>query len=559
MQGDTRTVLGETRLAPNHATRPNRLVVLVPGFMGRCSRWAHLRAQLEHEPGFAPREAQWLDFDHHSNWSSVGRMEELALQLRARIEAEWIKAGGFNDVILVGHSMGGLIVRQAYLLASGAVPGEEASRWASRVSRVVLMASLNRGVELKRAPWLRVIAWIVRILPFVPHLRVTDVIRGSDFLTGLRINWIRHFGEIAEAERRGARGEDHRGKRSPVIVQLLGTKDGVVDKEDSKDLLAFPGGHYLEVPDADHKVLYRIELAPDPALRYAVLREGFVGNFQNDVVRDSADDPIRRVVFLLHGIRASNVDAWVKGLERRIKDRDPQHTIVRHPTYGYFTAMRFALPTVRRKNIAVFQDWYTEALAEHPTAEFNIIAHSNGTYIFGRSLLATPGMRFTNVALAGSVLPQDFWQHSERLRKQIGRIRNDRANRDWPVALLCGALTGLRMRDVGTAGFAGFLGGATDEIAYYPGGHGEALKPDYQDLLVDFIFGGVAKEPAKLSESPGYFRQLSNAMPYLAPILVLAAAAGIGWFVFEGGVVHAQRAALAALTIIGAYVILDIV
>jgi len=248
----------------------------------------------------------------------------------------------------------------------------------------------------------------------------------------------------------------------PLVVQLLGERDGWVDPEDSKDVLAFPTGHDLSVPDANHRKLYRLDQAPDPDLRYAVLREGFVGVFQDSPPVASS---VRRVVFLLHGIRASNVDDWIKELGRRILGRGQDSTDVRQPTYGYFTAARFALPSVRRKNIPVFQDWYTEALAEHPTAEFDIIAHSNGTYILGQALMKTPGMRFDNVALAGSVLPTNFpWGELKR-SKQVGRVRNDRGNRDWPVALLCNALSGLRMHDVGTGGFAGFNGAATHEVA----------------------------------------------------------------------------------------------
>src|SRR5262249_41117906 len=158
---------------------------------------------------------------------------------------------------------------------------------------------------------------------------------------------------------------------------------------------------------------------------------------------------------------------------------------VLHPTYGNFTAARFALPGVRRKNIPIFQDWYTEALAKYPTAEFNVIAHSNGTYMLGRSLKKTPGMHFENVTLAGSVLPMRFPWDDLVANEQVGRVRNDRANRDWPVALLCNALRGLQMRDVGTAGFAGFKGQETYECAYYPGGHSKALDPEFQDYLVN--------------------------------------------------------------------------
>lgn len=224
------------------------------------------------------------------------------------------------------------------------------------------------------------------------------------------------------------------------------------------------------------------------------------------------------------------------------------------------TIARFTLPTVRSRNIAVFQDWYTEVLAEHPTAEFSIIAHSNGTYILGHSLLATPGMRFVNVALAGSVLPRNFWlRFGERLGQQVGRIRNDRADRDWPVALLCSALRGLFMRDIGTGGFAGFNGDATHEVAYHRGGHGEALKPDHHRSLVDFVFGHDVVEPDGLRTQPGIFRQLSNAAPYAAALGGLVALGALASFIFWGGDGDLTTRALLSVAGVGAvYVVLDV-
>ncbi|QLE59889.1 alpha/beta fold hydrolase [Nostoc sp. TCL26-01] len=559
MQSNSEASLTGVVFTSSEATKQKRLVVLVPGFMGRCSLWGLLRERLEQEIKFRPHEAQWLLFDHKIKWWSIGSIDDLAIQLHSQIVAEWIRSGGFNDVVLVGHSMGGLIVRQAYLLAAGAVAGENASEWGQYVSRIVLLASLNRGVELRRVPWIWPLAWINRIFPFLPHLLLEDTQRGSNFLTNLRINWIRHFGALTEAHRRGELWTDNCPKRPPLVVQILGSRDGIVRREDSKDVLAFPRSHYLQVPDADHRRLYRLEFAADPELRYAVLRQGFIGEFPDEPVgaleTEHNDASIKRVVFLLHGIRASNVDDWIKGIERRISTRD-LYTIVKQPTYGYFSAARFVLPSVRRKNIVVFQDWYTEALAEYPTAEFDIMAHSNGTYILGQSLLTTPGMRFNNVALVGSVLPTSFPWKELMERGQVNQVRNDRANRDWPVALLCNALRGLRMEDVGTGGFAGFEGNATHEVAYYFGGHGEALKPDYQDILVDFVFNGTVQEPATLSSSPGYFRQFSNAMPYVARLVVLTVGVGVGWLIFQGCLVQVFWSVLA---IIITYVILDII
>lgn len=549
-----------TELAPSGAepipsppSKPRRLVVLVPGLNSNAGPWAALKARLALEDGFGEGNVVWLTFEEFTGIVSPGTLEALASRLRGRVDAEWAKHGGFEDVVLIGHSIGGLVARHAYLLAADAVPGESGSEWACRVSRIVLFASINRGIDLTRTPLGNLIVSVARRIPFLPHFRVMDLIRGSNFLSNLRINWIRHFGRLAAEQEAGECWLDGKLKRPPLVVQLLGEQDGVVSPDDSKDVLAFPSGHYLVVPDANHRNLPQFDQARDPKGHYAILRRAFIEDFSDRPTKQSA---VRRVVFLLHGIRASNVDAWIEGLKMLIKERDSEHTAVRHPTYGYFTAARFALPSVRRKNIAKFQDWYTEALAEHPTAEFNVVAHSNGTYILGQSLRHTPGMRFVNVVLAGSVLPTSFpWG---KLKGQVGRVRNDRANRDWPVALLCNALRGLFMWDIGTGGFAGFEGDETEEVAYYSGNHGEALRPVYQTALVDFIFGGELVRPPNLAESPGFFRQLSNAMPYLAALLALAILAGMGWFVLQEGAFHPYRLLSSGLAIIAIYVVLDI-
>jgi len=554
MPDDTKSVsaLAETALVlPRQLFR---LVVLVPGLSGHLGPWAPLRAKLAQEDGYGESEAVWLYFDQLTWVASRGTLDALAVRLRGRIDAEWDKHGGFVDIVLVGHSMGGLVARHAYLLAAGAVPGFSGSKWADHVSRFVLLASINRGVDLAKKPQWNFLLRLSRLIPFLPHFLVMDAVRGSCFLTNLRINWIRHFGMLAAAQEAGECWLDGRVKRPPLVVQLVGEDDDIVSPDDSKDVLAFPSGQFISVPDVNHRKIYRLDLVRDPEGLYSFLRKGFLEDFKDNPPKRSS---IKRVIFLLHGIRGSNVATWIKELEQLIKDRQGEHTEVKHPNYGYFTAAQFCLPNVRRKNIAKFQDWYTEALAEYPMAEFNIIAHSNGTYILGQSLRQTPGMRVANVALVGSVLPTSFpW---EKLKGQVGRVRNDRANRDWPVALLCNALRGLLMRDIGTAGFAGFEGEETEEVAYYNGDHGEALRPGYQKSLIDFIFGGQLVRPANLVDEPGYYRQLSNTMPYLAVLLVLTIVVGVSFFVFHGGVFYPYRLLWSALGALAVYVLLDII
>jgi len=532
-----------------------RLIAVVPGFGGKREEWQPLLDRFSSEPGFDAAHAHWIFFDHRTCYISPGELADIGRELSATIAAEMMRSGPYNEVILIGHSMGGLVARHAYLVAAGAVPGEVSSDWANAVKRIVLFASINRGIVLQRFPWwLRLLAYLDRRFPVIGRLRVRDTYRGSTFLTNLRINWIRHFGQRRAASTRGTT------PKPPTVVQVLGTDDGVVDRDDSRDLLAFPEGHTLEVPSADHKAIHRLDLAKDPDLRYSVLRNALIAPFPERADAQAVTNQVERIIILLHGIRASNVDDWIRGLKDRINTRDPSRLLADSPTYGYFTAARFALPSVRRKNIRLFQDLYTELLAKYPTAEFSAIAHSNGTYILGHSLLATPGMKFRNVALAGSVLPQDFWLRFENLNLQVGRIRNDRANRDWPVALLCSGLSSIRMRDVGVAGFAGFLGNDVTEVAYYSGGHGAALSDERLDKLVDFALDGPLQPPDDLLEGPGYFRQLSNAMTYLTPAVLIGLVALVLYFTFAAplGQTHWYVLGWSLLGAFAAYILLDI-
>jgi pimeloyl-ACP methyl ester carboxylesterase len=529
-----------------------RLVVLIPGLGSHSRKWVSLREKLEQEAGYRPAEADWLLFDHGIKPWSLAQLDDLARRLRNRIDGEWKEHRGYEDVVLIGHSFGGLIARRVYLLAAGAVPNQPDSPWGERVSRIVLFASVNRGFKLERLSWrANVAAWLAR--SFSRRIfAFEEVLQGSDFVTNLRIDWIRHFSAMQDQARESV---------APLVVQFLGDQDGVMSREDSKDVLAFPNGHYIEVADATHSNLYRLDIAPDRAARYAVLREAFVEDpaaMSTDPILRPTPSRIKQVVMILHGIRASNVDAWIDGLKSKLRERDQVETRIVAPTYGYFSALRFGIPLVRRKNIPLFRDAYTEQLAQNPRAEFNIIAHSNGTYMLGHSLEKTPGMRFQNVILAGSALPQsyDWWKlmnPDTANARQVGRVLNERANHDWPVALLCSTLRGLGMQDVGPAGFAGFLGGSTFEVAYHNGGHGQALVPKNHDRLINFIVGGEPPYPPDLVEKPFFFGLLSRLAPYLGLPLVLTFLLLIYIISFPGGVFRPVKA---IRTVIGTLIVL---
>lgn len=560
-----------------------RLVVLVPGMGTSKDAWASLIQRVQQEPGYGAAETQWMSFEHGIRPWTLGEkrpedvdtidlpsnLEMLARQLRNQIHEHWLAHQTYQDVVLVGHSFGGLLARRVYLLAAGAVPRQNPSPWGEQVSRIVLFASINRGFRLERLKPLH--SWIARLgRLFAKRIFFfEDVLQGSDFVTNLRIDWIRHFRTLENQHQGDLKGGDTGQIHGPLVVQYLGDRDELItSSDDDKDVLAFPTGHFMEVAGGTHADLFRLEpqYTAFPEGRYAVLRQAFVeapASLETKPEHRPRKTDKKRVVMILHGIRADRVDDWVQQLGKLIADCDPLDTVVSAPTYGYFTAYRFAMPPQRRKNIPIFRDEYTELLAEHPLADFSIIAHSNGTYMLGRSLQKTPGMRFKNVVLAGSALPEEYdWEelrHPDENIRQVGRVRNERANRDAPIGLLCSMLQGLpgkSMKDIGRGGFAGFRGDAVLEIAYHQGGHGKALEADNLPRLVDYVFDKNPQE-LDLPKDPGYFFGLSNFFHHIGLVLLLAILALIVWIPFIGGGFHLWTAIVVAAVLLLILLILN--
>jgi hypothetical protein len=114
------------------------------------------------------------------------------------------------------------------------------------------------------------------------------------------------------------------------------------------------------------------------------------------------------------------------------------------------------------------------------------------------------------------------------------------------------------MRDIGTAGFSGFIGQHTREIAYHPGGHGAGLAPSNHSRLVAYVLDGVDEEPLDLADQPGWFRQASNLAPYATGVAALTAIGMVIWLVATGAWTFSHLAVLLAV-LVATYILLDIV
>ena len=457
-----------------------RLVVVVAGISGRTKSWRPLLTQLERENELADN-CDWLLWDHEQKSWSFGSGWTLSRELKAKIDERWESKGPYDDIILMGHSFGGVLVRQAYLLAAGIYSNHpNVSPWHEKVSRFVLFGAINRGFNPTNSLITAVLVSLVKATPLFRFFLFRDMLKGSAFITNLRITWIRYFSSLSH---------------QPTVVQLLGTRDSIVNRDDSIDIEQFPNAFHIDVPEANHYNLYRLNLAKNREGRYQLIRKAILSD--NPPRAPKKEIPQKNpVVFILHGIRDCN-SGWVEQLRSKIIDREPNAEVIT-ASYGYFSAFNFFLPGRRKKNIEWFQDKYSYYFSRYPNADFHFIGHSNGTYILGESLKKVSGMRFKRVYLAGSVLPCDYpWVKRFDYDYQIQHLRNDRSALDWPVGILCSGLRGIGMRDIGTGGFDGFYWDdeRTQEVFYYKGGHGKPLEESNLDNIIEYILTGQGSPP----------------------------------------------------------------
>jgi len=482
-----------------------RLVVLVPGAGQTTAVFEPLLERLRSEPEW-PADTNILRSEHHATFMSRRRADDLVDDLADDIYTEWETRGPYDDVILMGFSMGALLARGAYLRALGCTREPSTlQEWAKHVSRIVLFAGANRGLHLK---------WRDRlILTFAPwQFLLRDLLIGSDFITSVRLWWIR---KLSGMETR------------PTVVQIRGKQDSRVQSEDSADIQGFLEGYELTL-DANHHTL----LKPDQGRqlsdrKYDVFRQAVLRPFMDSDTGSRVDDSTENVYFVVHGIRARN-DDWVEAVSEMIQSQLPNATVI-PPTYGRFSALPFAIPPLRRKKVRWFQDIYSRELARNPQAHFNFVGHSYGTYLFGHSIKNISGMQFDRVSLNGSVLPAEWLWNT--YRGQVKELRNARARRDMPVGILCSALRGLRMRDIGTAGYTGFeipfcMG---SERFYYKGGHGASVSGEARQHILNFLLHGnnFSPQPNLRGEDENFSRLSAGA--WILPYLLLLMCGLVSW------------------------------
>jgi hypothetical protein len=179
-----RSVGPDCDLAAAFPTATAHLVVLVHGLVKteRCWRGTDghggIYRALEDHPALTP-----VPVRYNSGLRVSVNGEELASLLEEVVSAWPVPV---RSIALVGHSMGGLVVRSACALARAA-----GHRWIDGVHSVVAIATPHRGAPLEKAANLA--AWCLRVAPETRPL--------GDFLNGrsVGIKDLR-FGAIAEED-----------------------------------------------------------------------------------------------------------------------------------------------------------------------------------------------------------------------------------------------------------------------------------------------------------------------------------------------------------------------
>jgi alpha-beta hydrolase superfamily lysophospholipase len=485
------------------------MIVYVPGLSEKPEEIEPLLEILEEQPeleGFLP-----YVYGAPITPTSRGSLADRSKELATAISNFWHTQGQPDDVILMGHSIGGLMLRHAYLVGAGAF-GDTPDEWVNHVSRIVLFAAPNRGFERRQ---ISIPArWVVSLVVSLTHgWSAADALRGAPFLANLRIQWIKSIPKM---------------ETPPLVVQIRGTQDTAVLEHDSDDLEVMPNSMKFEVAGANHKNIVAPERVGEdrPGEQLSLLLKAIVGDLSNEADLAAKNPaPGKTVVFLIHGIRAG-IFGWVGKLDERLTAADST-IVVEGASYGYLSAYKFMLPWGHDRQLRLFADWYTQMRSTHPDAEPHLVGHSNGTYIFGRSIQRIPAMTFNRVYLAGSVLPRNFaWdQHSG----QVQQLINVCGRTDVPVGILCSALRGLGRKGLGVGGFTGFDVVPTPaQFVTIDGGHGAGLEDRRLPAVVKYIVKNTPppRHPARpnsrwrVGSAKAWFGTLSRAAPAIAWVIV---------------------------------------
>jgi pimeloyl-ACP methyl ester carboxylesterase len=560
--------------------RSRQLIVIIHG-LGSGMYVSDLKQAVESEAAWA--DADILTCHYNSGPLSpkdpIWLAEHLETNINDADADERVHQQPYEQIVLVGHSIGGLLVRSAYLIGQGKSIRNEGDppaqhTWVERPARFVLLASINRGWAMpdRRRTGSLWRPLLLRALEKLAGLRgarfLPDCARDSVYVVNIRNHWIDLI----------------RDGKDPDVVQLQGDEDDFISGEDCIDLQGGRKFLWRQVHNTRHFNISLFSRETEQRIRdrakergrnqgvleavvrwaltvflsektssaqtYADRRARFL--WALSVRRDQferynayneppSDLSVQRVVMLVHGIRTEG--KWMREmgslLESEAKPLDNAHPVLnlrtREVRYGFFPILRFLIPWTRRQMVHKFVRRYTDARAMFPRASFDVVAHSYGTYLVCQALKTYRSIRFENVVLAGSIVATDYdWSEREN-HQQVKRIRNYQADWDLVVASYPAAyqkLMGNRLGEfIGSAGVNGFQDPSVDNVMLQ-GCHSVAVSEDTnRRLITRFLLDREepVTEDVRLDSKPrsNTAQIVANWSEVIVPLAVFGLVAGI--------------------------------
>ncbi|HEV8543588.1 MAG TPA: alpha/beta hydrolase [Verrucomicrobiae bacterium] len=497
-------------------------------------------------------DADILRFDYNRHLFSNRRPNQIAAEMDDKLN-ELQDARKYERIILVGFSMGALLIRKAYVYGCGSIadsPVADGLRetqcapraWVKQVRRLVLLAGMNRGWNpqnrARYSPYAQ--RFVVHLFWVLARLTKTGglikgTMRGEPFVANLRLQWL----EVM-------RTAEKNGLARPRVIQFLGDSDDVVTAQDSRDVTVARDFIWVVVNNTTHPKMIELGEEGSRLERKKKIQSAFGDETALEKLRRSnltvsldEDKLVKTVVFVLHGIR--DMGEWTSNFEAPLQEAYlREHTTgeklyVHRASYGYFAMGPFLLWADRQKNVRWFMDQVTELKARFPNLqEIHFIGHSNGTYILASALEKYVTLKVEHVVLAGSVVRRDFPWSS--FAGRVKQVRNYVGSRDivvgWFPCLF--EKPGFRIfnRDIGSAGFNGFEDGFVQpmETRFVRGGHGAALVKENVPSIVDFIIHGKRTDVASVFvEKQPLALTLSSNVCWLVWLILIAIVLYGGW------------------------------
>lgn len=550
-----------TQLSIEEGSETDKLVVILHAFTNNREKMRDVisvtRQALQDADILAPN----YNSSAFANTSLARTAAQLDLEIQRVVENKKKSGGEYIDIILIGHSIGALLVRKSYLysLGIGADHPLGFSRvkhtdWNQKVSRIILLAGMNRGWSTSNmSSYEKIRTWVGRVISYVTDKgkMVMSIERGTPFITNLKMDWIRA-------------ANNHRIEAQ--VIQILGKDDRVAPLDEHKELMATPNFIFIpllegathpniidllmdesgEAYDANRKLRKEtFQAALTTPLRE--LKEKYSSNSSYLDMIEPNRKSVTHVVFVMHGIRDHG--DWLESFKKELESVDPGVKAITSE-YGYFPMARFLLSYERDKNVRWFVDQYTEALALYPNAKkFSFIGHSNGTYLLARALDNYYAMKFHRVYFAGSVVHSDYpWDTYITKTQRVGDFRNDIAIDDWVVAWFPKLYQLVNSKydpqvdsffNLGSGGFNGFTNlSGKKNVNFVTGGHSGALQEKHIPSIIGFITqdmvsatGSETEVRDKLNSVSLSALGISSNMAWAVWLILIFIIGGIGWLV----------------------------